>query len=242
MNCICCVCFKPNDTWLTFLSTFKMYDIYIIVDDNSKDYKELYSNFKNINIIQINNEDCKINGFRNMNFLIFKKEITGWDKAIYYFSIMNTKYKNVWVFEDDVFFHSEQTLLNIDTQFGNSDLLSNSYGENIKGTNTDWLWHAIDIKIPPPYYCAMVCCIRLSHELLNKIKEYAKEYKTLFFLEALFPTLCKQHNLLYHTPKQFHTICWRKDYAVNEINISDLFHPIKDMNHHIHYRSILNNS
>ena len=44
-NCICLICYKPNDIWFDFLSKFTKYDIYIIIDDNTKDYKEQYSIF-----------------------------------------------------------------------------------------------------------------------------------------------------------------------------------------------------
>ena len=95
------------------------------------------------------------------------------------------------------FFYDEHVLLNIDSKYDNSDLLSNSYGENTIGHKNDWHWNRIDINFPPPYYCAMVCCVRISIELLFKIKEYANKYNTLFFLEALFPTICKKYNLQY---------------------------------------------
>lgn len=57
--CVCLICYKPNSNWIDFLQKFTKYDIYIIIDDNSINYKQQYSNFININIIQINNEECK---------------------------------------------------------------------------------------------------------------------------------------------------------------------------------------
>lgn len=132
-NCVCLICYKPNDIWVDFLSKFTKYDIYIIIDDNSvSNYKEQYSKFSNINIIQINDNECKKNGFINMNFTI-KMDITAWEKSLYYFSSINTQYTNVWFFEDDVFFYDEKCLLDIDSKYNNSDLLSNSYSENING-------------------------------------------------------------------------------------------------------------
>ena len=125
-----------------------------------------------------------------MNFCI-EKEITAWDKSLYYFSSINTEYEKVWFFEDDVFFHDEESLLNIDSKYDNSDLLSNSYYENLNGHKNDWHWDRIDIRFEPPYYCAMVCCVRISSNLLSKIRNYANEHHTLFFLEALFSTICK---------------------------------------------------
>jgi hypothetical protein len=239
MKCICLICFKPHITWFNFLQNFINYDIYIIIDDNSIDYSKQYSKFTNINVIQIKNEECKKNGFTNMNFTI-KKEISSWEKAMYYFSTINTKYNKMWFVEDDVFFYNEQSLINIDSKYENSDLLSNSYDENINGHKTNWHWGIININFEPPYYNAMVCCVRISSQLLSEIKNYANKYNTLFFLEALFPSICKKYNLEYETPCQLKNIVFRKDYIDTDINKNNLFHPVKDINKHIYYRNMLN--
>ena len=238
-NCVCLICYKPNDIWIDFLSKFTKYDIYIIVDDNSGNYKEQYSKFSNINIIQIIDNECKKNGFINMNFTI-KKDVTSWEKSIYYFSTINTRYDNVWVFEDDVFLYDEKALLDIDSKYNDSDLLSNSYGENVNGHKKDWHWDKIDIKFTPPYYSSMVCCVRVSLNLLSKLKNYANEHHTLFFLEALFPTICKKNNLKYDTPIEFGNIVYRKDYEDKDIDKNNLFHPVKDITKHKHLRDMLN--
>lgn len=237
-TCVCLICYKPNDIWINFLSKFKKYDVYVIIDDNSKDYEKQYSNFSNINIIQIKDGDCQKYGFINMNHTIHKM-ISGWEKAIYYFSTINTKYSNVWFFEDDVFFYDEQSLLNIDSKYPISDLLSNTYEENISGQKNYWWWGKIDINFPPPYYSAMVCCVRMSSSLLSKIKEYANNHHTLFFLEALFPTICKKYELKYDTPYEFIDIVYTKDYNDQDINKTNLYHPVKDITKHEYYRQIL---
>jgi hypothetical protein len=237
---VCLICFKPNDIWVDFLSTFTKYDIYIIIDDNSKDYKPQYSKFSNINIIQIIDDECKKNGFSDTCSITIPKKITGWSKAIYYFSSVNTNYNNVWFFEDDVFFYNEKTLIRIDSKYDNSDLLSTSYDENIYGHKNFWLWSNINIKFAPPYYKAMICSIRCSKQLLSKIKDYADEYETLFFSEALFPTICKKHRLQYDTPYELQNIVWRKNYISLDIDKTNMFHPVKDINMHTYFRDMLN--
>ena len=152
-----------------------------------------------------------------MNF-ITNLEVTAWEKSVYYFSTINTEYNKVWFFEDDVFFYDEETLLRIDSKYDNSDLLSNSCGENVNGDKDFWHWHRIDIEFPPPYYCAMVCGIRISSELLSEIRNYANNHLTLFFLEALFPTICKVNNMKYDTPTEFKNIIWNKNYEDTYIN------------------------
>ncbi len=236
-SCICLICYKPHGIWVEFLSKFTKYDIYIIIDDNSTDYKERYSQFLNVNIIQIKDEECKSRGFVNMNFFI-NKDITSWDKAIYYFSTINTEYNKVWFFEDDVFFHDQQSLYDIDLKYDDYDLLSNYYTENTNGHKDDWHWHRIDIKYAPPYYYAMACCVRVSSNLLSKIRNYANAYNTLFFLEALFPTVCKIYNMKYETPQEFNNITYRKHHQ--DIDKNNLFHPVKDITRHQYYRDIFN--
>lgn len=238
-SCVCLICYKPNIIWFEFLSTFIKYDVYVIVDDNIEDYSAKYSKFKNINIVQIKDEVCESNGFTNMNFII-NKTISGWEKAMYYFSTINTEYEHIWFFEDDVFFYNEDSLCNIDSKYPNSDLLSSPYEENISGQKNYWHWGVIDMNFLPPYYSAMVCCIRVSSCLLSQIKKYASKYKTLFFLEALFPTTCKKYKLQYDTPYELKNIVWRKDYTDEDINKTSLYHPVKDITKHEYYRHMLN--
>lgn len=237
-TCVCLICYKPNYVWVEFLSKFTKYDVYIIVDDNSKDYKEQYCKFTNVNIIQINNHDCRKNGFVDMNFTI-AKEISSWEKSMYYFSTINTEYNKVWFFEDDVFFNDEGSLLRIDAQYENSDLLSNHYVENVSGEKNSWHWHRININFSPPFYTGMMCCVRISSNLLFKLKKYANENNTLFFLEALFPTICKKYNLQYDTPSEFKHIYYRKDFIETDINENNLYHPIKDIDKHSYYRGLI---
>jgi hypothetical protein len=153
--------------------------------------------------------------------------------------MINTNYNHVWFFEDDVFFNSEETLAKIDSQYY-SDLLSNTYEETKNEYKNDWLWGRIDyIFYELPFYKAMVCCVRMSSNLLCKIKEYAIKHKTLFFLEALFPTVCKKNNLVYDTPPEFNNIVFRKNYKNIDINASEIFHPVKDITKHKFYRELI---
>lgn len=201
-----------------------------MVDDNTVKYKHPL-------IIQIDDDECVQHGFVNMNFTI-NKRVTAWDKAMYYFSTIHIGHTNIWFIEDDVFFNSETTLLQIDAQYDDDDdLLCNSISQNTDPTK--WLWKKIRIQLPQPHYCAMVCCTRMSMKLLRAIGEYATTHKTLFFLEALFPTICKANYLLAKCPPEFNTIVYRKQYKDNEINDTHLFHPVKNIDKHNYYRTLL---
>ena len=57
-NAVCLIAHYPREVWMEFLNKFIFYDIYMIVDDNSEDYTELYSKkYPNIKFIQINNKN-----------------------------------------------------------------------------------------------------------------------------------------------------------------------------------------
>ena len=47
-NCVCVVSKIVNLEWLNFLSKFKNYDVYIVADDNSQNYKEKYKEYKKV--------------------------------------------------------------------------------------------------------------------------------------------------------------------------------------------------
>jgi hypothetical protein len=63
-NCIALICNKPSEIWISFLETFIHYPIYIIINDNSKNY---ISPSNKIIYIQIKAIDCKNNGIYNTN-------------------------------------------------------------------------------------------------------------------------------------------------------------------------------
>jgi hypothetical protein len=229
-NAICIIGRKPNSIWMDFLSSFGFYDTYVLLDDNSENYSVDYKiNFPTIHIVQIESEDCKRNGFKNMNDLIFKKEITGWEKALFYFS-GKEEYDNVWFFEDDVFFHSELTIKKIDEKSKNIDILTAPY--QISQTGREWWWPHIKINYDLPYYKAMVCGVRVSRKSLLSIADYAAKNKTLFFLEALFPTLAFKYNLSYGKPKEMIQIYFKHTWKLYNLNKYNIFHPVKNIELH----------
>ena len=240
MNAICLICINPNKIWCEFLNTFTKYKIFLIIDDNNFDSLSFKTNYSNITFIQINDQKCKDNFFINTNYIVFKKEITGWEKALYYFSTENLNHNYIWFIEDDVFFYNENTIENIDIKYPCDDLLSQKYDINNDGNNKKWLWNIITINnIPPPYYNGMMCCVRFSKKMLNHIHNYSKNNKTLFFLEAMFPTIAIKNNLIYSTPDEFNEIHWRKDYTITDINKTILYHPIKNLEQHVTFRKII---
>ena len=237
-NYICLVTLRPTVIWCDFLNKFTKYKIFIIVDDNKFELYDFKNKYKNINFIQIEDEKCKLAGYIDTNFTL-KKLISGWDKALYYFGVENTNYDFIWFIEDDVFFYDEYTLTQIDDTYVDDDLLSKVFDENKDGKKNYWHWHRINIQqYPPPYYCTMVCAVRFSKKMMPSINDYANKHKTLFFLEALFPTIAVKNNLKYNNPMEFKNIHYIPIFEKKDINNNDLYHPVKDVNDHISLREL----
>jgi len=138
--------------------------------------------------------------------------------------------------EDDVFFHNEDTLVRIDNKYMYDDLLSKKPDQVNNGDRKDWHWGITDIKFDYPHYGGMMCCVRMSRNMLESIHNYAKKHKTLFFIEPMFPTIAIKNNLKYSNPDEFNTIFWKHDFKEKDVNANGLFHPIKDLDKHESFR------
>jgi hypothetical protein len=244
-NALVLLCLQPNKIWCDFLNNFTTYKVYIIIDDSKFDCKTIETIYPNIIFIQIDDSVCESAGYKNMNFTL-KKKVTAWEKAMYYFSMEKEKekekeYEYLWFIEDDVFFYDETTISNIDEKYTNQDILSTEYVENKDGDKTYWNWPWIDIQYSPPYYKAMVCATRLSSNFLNCIKEYATKNNTLFFLEALFPTIAIKNNLNPGFPRELYNIHYRYMFFESDITKENLYHPVKKIIKHASLRDNLRN-
>jgi hypothetical protein len=242
-SAICLITIKPNRIWLDFLNNFDNYDIYIVVDDLITDYKIYKNIYSKINFIKIYDGECKQYGYIHSSYmptssLIFN-EIIAWDRALCYFTIMNKTYEQVWFFEDDVFFYNEQTILNIDLKYPESDFLCKDKNPQPKEGEWNWFWPAIQIHFPGPYFHSPICATRLSKIYLEKLDEYIKLNKKLAFIEALLPSIGHYMNLKVTLVDEFKQIYWRKDWYQSEMNNHDIFHPMKDMEQQKEMRGLL---
>ena len=170
-NIICLITFRPNKIWCDFLNLFKNYIIFIIVDDNNFNLSNFINNYKNITFIQIEDSKCKLHGFIDTCFTLHKL-ITGWEKALYYFAVeyQYNNHKFIWFMEDDVFFYNENTIIQIDEQYINDDLLSNDYRTNSDGNKNIWLWPRINIQYSPPWYEGLMCAVRFSNKIYYNLQ------------------------------------------------------------------------
>lgn len=233
---------EPTEIYLDFLARFVSYDVYIIIDTD-KSMLHFQKKYKMLNIIQFDEQLCLKYGYKNVNYIGIKKLVSGWDKALLFFSvIIPNMYNQVWFIEDDVFFLEENVLTNLDAKYLSQDLIANCdfQRQTTNNIKEPWLWSLIDIKIAKPHYCGMMCATRMSKRLLQGIRWYAQRYKTLFFLEALFPTITKHFNLSHFRPEELTTVTYRQEYN-EETDVLKLkthvFHPIKDIIKHVYLRN-----
>jgi len=242
-NAVCLLTINPNEIWINFLSKFLNYDIYIVIDNLDFDTETLKEKYPNIHFIKIKDKDCIESGYIYSSYMptssLKFNEIISWDRALYFFTNINTNYEKVWFLEDDVFLYNEKTILNIDSKFPNSDILCKEKNPQPKEGEWQWFWPAIHVAFPPPYFQSQICAVRMSKTLLFHIDEYVKESKRLFFIEAMYISIAYRNNLLYENCEELDQIHWRRDWNKEEFNKDKIFHPIKNIDEHVIIRDYL---
>jgi hypothetical protein len=191
-------------------------DKYVIDEDNER---------KIVPIITIDSMECIKNGFYD-TVTYFPNDACSRDKALYFFSKKYIGYENIWFIEDDVFLPTINTINQIDKKYKSGDLLCN-FCHFKPEQQDDWIhWDKITHENLP--WCkAMVCAMRMSREMMKTIEEYADSHKKLLFCEILYTTLATQKLLKIIFPNELSTILYRKEWKKDEIDINNLYHPIK---------------
>lgn len=242
-NYLCYMCVNLSNELLSISNQFvNHYKVFIIVDNNSQDL----SQFKipnNIEILRIDDEKCVKLGYKNANATL-KKNPVCWDKVFYYFSNIDTNYKNVWFIEEDVFIPNNNTIMELDRKYPKEDLLCKyniSYDEDTDPAWNKSHWKRAEGKIDKPWHRSLLCCHRQSRRNLLKVKEYVDKNGTLLFLEFMINTIAGLNNHKVQTIPEFQTIHWRKNITLEDIknNKNNLFHPIKDLNKQLEYKKLI---
>lgn len=232
----CFLTVTPNEKFYDFIKQLPDTEyIYICIDNN--DFKIPNYDGK-IKIIKIDNKESIKNGFHS-SVLSYEKKAVSRDKALYYFYKNNIDYDFIWFIEEDVFIPTIETIKNIDIKYPDNDLLV-SNNEIIYTKRNDWHWRLVNKqlygKISLPYSHAMICAIRCSKKLLDYIFTHAVKYKTLFLDETMFNTIALHNNLNIKVIEELKTIHWRKNWKKNEININNLYHPVKSIEQQYTFR------
>ena len=254
VNAICLLVVNPSTIICDFLKNIKTHHIYMIVDNNKYDLTEFKEKYFNINFIQIDDHVCSSEGFVNANTWGIKKTPTAWDKVFYYFGVKNVTYDNVWILEEDVFVRNNSAFKMLDNLYPEEDLLVSK--NNKKTEDSKWLyWHFGEGKIDTPLYNSMVCACRISNKFFEKIKNYADENKTLFYIEIMINTIANKYKLNIRCPQELSTICpkpqsgkryrvkldngkwdWVSSELPKNIKENYMYHPVKKLQLHRDWR------
>jgi hypothetical protein len=243
-NAICFITRKFDLKLLEFAELCSKYnDTYLLVDDNEEIIQHPGSNVK---IIQMDNNKCTNSNYIKSTWR-FSLNITGWDKAFYYFCEDNN-YDNVWFIEDDVFISKPNILYELDNKYGSSDLLIRDivHVTNPTSNNKAWIEIVNDLNKFPDMnkiYWSWVCAMRCSKKLLELMKTFKNKNNQLYFHELLIPSLVINNNLSYKKIEELKYIIYRSEYKDVDIisKPTYLFHPMKDYNRHKKLRSMINN-
>jgi len=239
LRAVCLITRDPNTIWMQFLDQFKTYDVYVVVDNNNWKPECFNILYPNIHFYQIDDDLCKQTGFYNSSVAMDLKPVISWDKALYFFANICTKYEQIWFLEDDVFIFEEKTLNILDNTHKTADVILKRYTKykTPKHLLTKfWHWDKITIQFNSPLFQSMICVCRLSKLFLKHLNEYVKINKSLCFIEALIPTIALKKKLNVKCPSNFDTIRWKSNYEKEQINKQNLFHPVKDINKHKEFR------
>ena len=235
---------QPKIDLLDFYSKFAFqgYDVFCVVDDSSY---EVIDDF-GVRIIKIDEKFCVEKNYVNFNPVINKDPVvSAWEKALYYFSFIETGYKNIWFLEDDVFTPSTYPLINVDQKYQNADLVSASNYLNFDGAFDSWSWwgHIPKDILPLPWAHSMVCAVRLSGNLIMKLKEFIasivshqEQKPPLLFIEFIFHTLALHERLTVVAAEELSGITWRRQWESSDMNLFTLYHPVKQIELHNQFR------
>jgi hypothetical protein len=68
-----------------------------------------------------------------------------------------------------------------------------------------------------------------GYKMIPKACEYVNEFKTLLFIEIMFPTLALKNNLIYNCPYELNKISYQNEFDNDNFNKIQLFHPVKNI-------------
>jgi len=214
------------------------FSVFVVVDDPE------YKIPAHVDLcVTMEDEYAKANGYFGCNIAKghthINKDVIAWDKFVFIFGEIYNSFDFVWVFEDDVFIPSVETIKSINRKYASTyDLVTpNNFYHDPKLPN-DWHWPSIIKEISAPHYFSMVCAMGLSRKLFQKIVKHKKEAGNLFHIEAMFNTIAMQNNLKVIDAFEFKSIVWKGEWSINEFLLlpDNVFHPKKETSEHPTYR------
>jgi hypothetical protein len=230
----------PHENTLKFAREVRdtNFDVFVICDDE-QEYEIV-----NDGIIHISDELCQnwkyVNSNINSTSTHIKKNPIAWDKMLLFFCEFVREYNFVWVFEDDCFIPSVETIQNLHLKYSSFDLITPNNFKN-DGKAMDWHWRDIYPKIPGPYAYSMVCAFGMSRNMLNTVQDYKNKNNSLLYIEVMFNTLALQNDLKVIDPIELKSIVWMGEWGINEFLLLpyNVFHPRKDIEKHYYLRELI---
>jgi hypothetical protein len=232
---LCILSRNYSEYWIDFLKKFKNHDVFLVIDNNDILYD---SQINGVNIIQIPNETCIQSNYWKTSCWSNLPNLVAWDRSLYYFNRINTSYEHVWFLEEDVFVMNERVIDTIDTNYPDSDLLVPFHDVNESGDIHHGWNHWVNVihRIGTPWAHSLVAASRLSRRLLDEVDNYLKD-RHFMFIEALFSTLAHHNNLKIDHPEELKTtITYDGKWNPNYIDISKIYHPMKNIEEHKYIR------
>lgn len=233
----------PHEATLAFSREVRDtgFDVFVICDD------EQQFNIVNDGIIHISDELCQnwkyVDSNINSTSTHIKKNPIAWDKMLLFFCEFAKEYDFVWVFEDDCFIPSVETIQHLHLKYRNFHLVTPNNFQN-DGSAMDWHWRDIYPKIKGPYAYSMVCACGISRDVLNEVKRYKEREGTLFYIEVMFNTLALHKGLKVIDAFELKSIVWMGDWSIDEFLLlpNNIFHPRKDIENHYIMRKLIKES
>ena len=210
---------------------------------NSK-YNDTYcmndNDISGMALLNIDNSAMRSDGFWGLNQVGWiNKDITAWEKALYYFCKINVEPDFVWFIEDDVFIPHIDLISEINAAHPDADLLCKQhFSKNETPSWPGWRMSQHTL-IEGPHYQSMCCAVRLSRRMLTAISEFAEKKGRLIFLEFFFNTLADQKGFKIECPRALKFLHFEEQRNHFTFNSSYMYHYIKNYKLHPLIRKVM---
>lgn len=200
----------------------------IIIEDKKSEYSDNIFYYDTQKLIDIS--------FQGLHGLI--KRPTAIDKTYYHIMEQNPPYDFFYIMEDDVFCNNFDTFANCIQMLNEYSYDLITFKKKSKEEDKNWTWWKIpeickeekDIKL----YHSFNPFYRISYTLADKIIDFYKHNRCLYFQEILITTTCEKHNLsscdmfeIKDIPQYFGTFGWKPNIGIENIVDDKIFHPCK---------------
>ncbi|MFO1116405.1 MAG: hypothetical protein U1E28_12020 [Beijerinckiaceae bacterium] len=189
-NAVALLTYRPDEAQLAFYGEIARAgaDAFVVIDDNAFAWKGGHA----VTPIQVDDDICAEAGFRNLNPVVTERTgrpASAWEKALYHFARVDTRYDNVWLIEDDVFISTPDALARMDRKYPAAHIVSAANEINSTGETDTWSWYKFvpEDRVPLPWAHSMVCAVRLSRDILRLVDDFLAGHAT-FEPDVIFPT------------------------------------------------------